>query len=78
MLQKTVDKLLNKSHGGFLLGTTSWLEQFKDALTVGAGNISLYALTVGASHILLHALTVSAGNILLYALTVSADNMLWR
>lgn len=35
--QNTVDKLVQRANASLLIGTSSWKEQFIDALTVSAG-----------------------------------------
>jgi len=37
LLQSTVDKLLRKANMSLVVGTSSWREQFIEALTVSAG-----------------------------------------
>lgn len=37
MLQNVVDKLLKKANVSLVVGTSSWREQFSDAITVSAG-----------------------------------------
>lgn len=34
-----VDKLISKANTGLLIGTTSWKEQFLEAITVSAGEL---------------------------------------
>lgn len=36
-LQNTVDKLVQRANASLLIGTSSWKEQFSEALTVTAG-----------------------------------------
>lgn len=36
-IQNTVDKLVQRANASLLIGTSSWKEQFIDALTVSAG-----------------------------------------
>lgn len=35
--QNTVDKLVQRANASLLIGTSSWKEQFVDAITVSAG-----------------------------------------
>lgn len=37
LLQNTVDKLIKKTNLSLVVGTSSWREQFVEALTVSAG-----------------------------------------
>lgn len=37
--QNTVDKLVQRANASLLIGTSSWKEQFIEALTVSAGNL---------------------------------------
>ena len=37
LLQNVVDKLLKKANVSLVVGTSSWREQFSDAITVSAG-----------------------------------------
>ena len=37
LLQNTVDKLVQRANASFVVGTSSWKEQFIEALTVSAG-----------------------------------------
>ena len=37
LLQNTVDKLVQRANASFLVSTSSWTEQFVDAITVSAG-----------------------------------------
>ena len=37
MFQNTVDKLVQRANASFVVGTSSWKEQFIEALTVSAG-----------------------------------------
>lgn len=39
IFQNTVDKLVQRANASLLIGTSSWKEQFIDALTVSAGNV---------------------------------------
>lgn len=39
-LQNTVDKLVQRANASLLIGTSSWREQFSEALTVSAGGDS--------------------------------------
>jgi len=36
-MQSTVDKLLRKANMSLVVGTSSWREQFIEAVTIGAG-----------------------------------------
>lgn len=38
-LQNTVDKLVQRANASILIGTSSWKEQFREALTVSAGKL---------------------------------------
>lgn len=38
--QNTVDKLVQRANASLLIGTSSWKEQFIDALTVSAGRLT--------------------------------------
>lgn len=40
-LQNTVDKLVQRANASLLIGTSSWKEQFVEALTVNAGKEKL-------------------------------------
>ena len=40
VLQSTVDKLLKKANLSLVVGTSSWREQFIDAITVSSGRYS--------------------------------------
>jgi hypothetical protein len=37
MLQNTVDKLVQRANASILIGTSSWKEQFIEAITVSSG-----------------------------------------
>lgn len=41
LLQNTVDKLVQRANASLLIGTSSWKEQFIEALTVSAGKVQL-------------------------------------
>lgn len=40
-LQNTVDKLVQRANASLLIGTSSWKEQFVEALTVSPGSLSV-------------------------------------
>ena len=40
VFQSTVDKLLRKANVSLAVSTSSWKEQFRDAVTVSAGNVT--------------------------------------
>lgn len=42
LLQNTVDKLVQRANASLLIGTSSWREQFAEALTVSPGKYIIY------------------------------------
>ena len=42
VFQSVVDKLLKKANVSLVVGTSSWREQFVEAITVSAGNTLIY------------------------------------
>ena len=46
LLQNTVDKLVQRANASFLVSTSSWKEQFVDAITVSAGESGLLSIAV--------------------------------
>jgi hypothetical protein len=39
LFQNTVDKLVQRANASILIGTSSWKEQFVEAITVSAGKL---------------------------------------
>lgn len=44
LFQNTVDKLVQRANASLLIGTSSWKEQFLEAITVSAGKSVLFSI----------------------------------